>query len=167
MAYTTIPSSQIQVGEPVRKELWQTTKDDLDDLDSRTAALEAAGATESIMDEYIVNLGQYSQGGSTGVIASIRIKQDFNLTEARIHVIRNGTSGTIEMDVKKGNDLASLSSMMSTKPSVGFGAGDNADSTNQIFSTNLIQEGQFLAVEFTQLQAGIGPIHIQILGEPA
>jgi hypothetical protein len=167
MAYNPLTNAQIEVGEPVQKELINKIEGNESDFDSRLAALEAAGSIFEVFNCHVVNLGQYSSGGNTGIILIKPLPFNMNLIEARIYVIKAGTSGTIEMDVQVGSAPSSLSSVMSVRPSLSAGAGDEVFSTNQVFSSTAVSEGDFIGVEFNQIQTGIGAIVIQVLGEPA
>lgn len=53
MAYTTIPTADIVVGKPVKKDLWQKTKDNLDDHESRISALASSANKIVVFDKYI------------------------------------------------------------------------------------------------------------------
>lgn len=167
MAFDPIDNVNIEVGKPVKKELWQKTKDNFDDLDSRIAALEASGSIFEVFNTPILNIAQYADAGVTGIILWKFVPFDMDLIEGQIYVVKAGSSGTIEMDIQKGADIGSLTSMMSTQPSLAFGDGDNVASTNQVFADSSLSEGEIVAIEFTQIQTGVGAIHVNVLGEPA
>lgn len=166
MAYIPINNSQIQVGKAVRKELWQITKDNLDDLDERSTALESVTQKIQIYNETVFGLGQLGGTTSIGVIHTIRAPLDLNIIQAQFEVIRAGESGSTTMDVLIGPNIDSLVSIFSQKPIVSFSDGNNYQSINQIIATSEVDEGQMIAVKFDTIQIGMGPIAINILGEP-
>lgn len=55
MAFSTIPAALIQVGKATIKNLWQTTKDNLDDHETRVTSLEA-GANKILVFDQVVDI---------------------------------------------------------------------------------------------------------------
>lgn len=166
MAFNTIDPTQIEVGKAVRKELWDKTKDNQDDLDSRTSALEATGQKIVVFNDDFVGLSQYANGGALEQMFVYEAPLDISLITAEITVISEGVSGTTEADIRVGANRSSLSSVFSVRPSVAFGAGDEATSSNQIFAVTDVDEGQLIVFDFLTLQSQSGRVHVKILAEP-
>ena len=133
MAFDPVPNSDIEVGKPTKKSIFQKTKDNLDDHESRISTLAASNARVEVFTFEILNLQQISDAtGDVNRISLFRAPVDFNITNVQIYVLHGGpnidvapTAGTLEVDVKKGASLGSLSTIFNVRPSVTtFGDGD-------------------------------------------
>ncbi len=172
MAFTPIDANDIEVGKPVKKRLFQTTKDNFDDLNSRTGALETGAAKIEIFVSEIVNLGQYEQGGDLERVMLFRASRNINITNAQIYVLSSSTGslptgGTLEFDIKVGSDPSSLSTVFNTRPSTtGLTEGSTNASVDFITNGNIINQGQWISLDITSLQTGQSRIFIDFYGEP-
>jgi len=80
--------------------------------------------------------GPYYVGGSvqTGLLYE-RAKQSRKILGAKLYLTRNGTGGTLQVDVKVSqNGGSSWTSIFANKPSVSGSAGDYASSSNAVIS---------------------------------
>ena len=91
MAFSPIPQALIEIGKAIKKELWQTTKDNLDDLDSRVSDLEGGATATLPLDFYI-----WGEGGVDDDVARLRCPFNITITGARLRV---GTAGSTEVDI--------------------------------------------------------------------
>lgn len=130
MAFSAITTAQIAVGEPTAKDLFQKSKDNFDDHESRITTLElSAQSFRPITFEFV---GQSLIGDNQLVE---RINFGMTILSARIFLIDSGSSGTLTIDIEKStNGGGSWASIFSTLPSIASGAGDYSLSTNQVFS---------------------------------
>lgn len=175
MAYTTIPSVDIEVGKPVKKSLWDTTKDNLDDHEDRIADL-TAGANKVIVFTFeIAGLKQYVDGSGELIrISLFKSSLDFSIVNAQVYVLHGGpnadvapTSGTLEIDVKKGTSLGSMNTIFSVKPAVTtFGDGDTNATVSFVPDGEIVDQGDWLQLDITNLQTGQTRIFVDIYGEP-
>lgn len=165
MPFETIPSSLIQVGRPTKKEIFQKAKDNFDDHEDRIILVEDAINKIVIFDFLVVNGAQYAAGTSLAGIAVWRAPSTFDLYDAVVTSITAGASGTTEFDIQVGSDLDTMTSVFTTRPSVSFSAGDNISSSNAVFSTFTINEGDFLRLDITSLQSPQYSFHLQVFGE--
>lgn len=135
MSYTTIPTSMIQVGKAVKKELLDLIKSDLDDHETRLNALSVGSGPVILFNEDIYNVS--STLTTTGVLY-YKATANFNLTKAQIQIYtKDGiSSGLLEVDLKKATTLGgTYTSIFTTKPSVNYATA----------STYAIGEGTFNA----------------------
>mgnify|MGYP003650388659 CR=1 FL=1 len=101
MAFTTIPSTSLDVGDPVTKELLDLVKSNEDDLDSRVTAVEGSTGKVVIFNEVIINAATLSAGGTVTGLDLYRAESNFNLTEAKVYIFAKGSlTGNLEMDVQ-------------------------------------------------------------------
>lgn len=170
MAYVTIPSGWIDVSDPLKKELFDLVKDNLDDLDSRTTAVE--GSTSKIIVYNGIFCNASSAGSLTGIMFE-RIPADFTITDAKLYIFLKGSlTGNLEMDVRKSStaDFTSDSSIFSTKPKIDFSVASNyTESSNAVISGGGFTAGQYLRIDITSLPAGgvLSKWGVYIIGEPA
>lgn len=155
MAFISIPSSLIQVGRAIRKDLWDLVKDSLDDLNTRLNTVEASSPKIKVLEFYALNASRFST--ATGLYY-YRSVDTFTLTSATIQIFEKGSlTGTFEVDVQKSTtnlDGPSFSSVFTTKPSIVFASvSDYAISTNQVFDPTKVSivPGNYLRFDITQM----------------
>jgi hypothetical protein len=153
MAFSTISSALIQVGKAIKKELFQTIKDDLDDLDSRTAALEVTGSFIEIIDETIYSAT--TAATLTGVYF-YKVKQNTRITKVEVQIFDKGSisSGSVTIDLKKASTLGgTFTSIMTTLPTINFATASNYDSNSGVINAvlNDLVTNEFIRVDFTAL----------------
>lgn len=161
MAYTEIPSSQVQSGEPVKAELAQQIRTNDIDFNTRLSSLETSVLERDPL--FYDFVGRYSDFGSsqTGVLYD-RITNDMRLTAARLIISTAGTAGTTEVDVLYKRGAGAWTSIFSTKPSVVYTAGDMAVSSNAVISTTDLEAGDFLRIDITGVQTGGNGAKLQL-----
>lgn len=155
MAFVAISNLDIAAAEPVKQELWQTVKDDLDDHESRIGNLELAVANFVPIEFHFNGLYWKYVTPQTAVMYD-RLTFTINILAARLTIWKAGTSGTTEVDVLYKTGAGAFTSIFTTKPSVGFAAGDLAVSTNAVLTSTpiTITAGSFLRVDLTSAQSG-------------
>jgi hypothetical protein len=161
MSFTTVSTAEIAVGEPVKKDLLQKVKDDLDDLNSRTTVVESA-ISAFLPIEFGV-WGNYASGGSnqTNVLVE-RITFNMTLLGARLYIKTAGTSSTTDVDIQLKRGAGAYATIFSTRPSVAFGSGDNAVSTNAVFSTTSLLAGDLLRLDIITAQQASNTFLLQL-----
>ena len=169
MAFNSLNINGLDIGDPIKRSIMTTIKDDLDDLDSRTSNLETISQKVVVFNFPIINTIQSST--LTG-LTLFRSSLNFTLTEAKIVVYDiNGNSGTLEIDVKKliSPVLDTYSTVFTTKPSITFPTTSNyQESSNAVFDNSLknIIVGDYLRLDITSLPSGIlAKMHVVIVGE--
>lgn len=172
MAFVTIPSNAIDVGDPITKDLWDKVKNNLDDLDTRTQATEASQNTILIFDNLVLN----AQSSSTATgLAYYRVPFDINVTEALVQIFEKGSlTGELEIDFKRNStpDNTGMTSIFTTKPKITYAsAADYDDSTNQVIDQTqaTIPEGHYIRFDVTEFPTGgvIGKFQILLKAEVA
>lgn len=171
MSYTSISSSSIEVGDALKKELFDLIKGDLDDHETRLNSVEATVKKIDVFKFLLLNGSSFST--ATG-LAYYRAEDDFTLTKGAIQIFEKGSlAGFLEIDIKKSTtdlDGASFSSVYTTKPKITYSTASNYDeSTNQVFDVSAIdiQAGDYLRLDITIAPTGgvIPKIFITSYGE--
>ena len=112
MAFETINSSEIDVGKPLKKDLFRKIKTSLDDLDSRVSNLSLAGGTFQLFSDSVMMPKYYA--GSEYII-SFRAHANLSITEIKLQLMRGtSSSGSLILDVLKGSNVSSLLSVLTT-----------------------------------------------------
>ena len=152
MAFVAIPDSWIEIGEPTKKELFDRIQDNLDDLDSRATDLEAAITNETPIQFQV--MGPYASATIPISDAAhvIRIPFDITLTSARLHVVDDGSSGTLDVDVKVDTG-GGFGTIFSARPSIAQGGGANGTATGTLSTTDL-DAGDFLRLDVITAMTG-------------
>ena len=153
MAFVPLTSAEISAGEPTKQELFTKIKDNEIDLDSRTTTVE--GAINAFLPIDFTLNGDYSQWGTITGANYERLTFNLTVTGARLLIVDVGTSGSTEVDIlfDRGSGFGG-NSIFTTRPSVAFGAGSLALSSNAVLdgTKKLLQAGDLLRFDLTASQ---------------
>lgn len=168
MAFVTIPSSLIQIGSALKKELFDLIKGNLDDLDSRVNALSLGAAPVEVFNFDVLNAS--SASSLTGLIHHEALSA-FIVTEVKIQLFETGgiSSGVLSVDVKKGPtpDDLTMVSILTTQPSINFLTAVNYDSASGVLdpSQQTIAQGEILRLDITSLPSTpLGKFRVLVYG---
>lgn len=169
MAFVTIDPALLDVGDPLKKEIFDAIKSNEDDLDTRlTSQEQGAGKVEV----YNFVLGNATSASTLTGIAYYTAPSAFTLIDAKVGIFEKGTlTGTLEMDIKKNTsrDDVGMTTVFTTKPSIAFaGASDFDDSSNTVFDSGqtAVALGDVLRLDITALPSPvIGKFYVLLIGE--
>jgi len=175
MAFTTIDSSNLDVGDPLKKELLDLIKSNQDDLDSRITAVEGSSGKIVVFNEIVLNAASLSGGGAITGLDLYRAESGFNLTEAKVYIFTKGSlTGNLEIDVQLSDtaDFTVSNSVFTTKPKIVYSTASNYDeSANTVFNATYqsITTGQYLRLDVSELPSSgtIGRFGVYFIGEIA
>jgi hypothetical protein len=171
MAFTEILASEIEVGDALKKELFDKVKSNFDDHEARINDIEQAAKKITVFKFPVLNAA--SANTFTGLTYYVA-DEDFTLTHATITIFEKGSlAGAIEIDVKKSTtDLNSTSftSVFTTKPKITLASASNYDtSSNQVFDNNQIavSVGDILRFDVTEMPSSgvMGKFIVNVYGE--
>ena len=171
MAFEVINASEIDVGDALKKELFDKVKNSLDNLDTRTTSLEAGAAKVDVFRYIVTNAT--SANSMTGLDYYVAT-ESFTITNATIQIFEKGSlTGELEIDIKKSTtdlDTASFSTIFTIKPKLTWASIANyAISTNQTFDSGNISvvSGDILRFDVTEfpLSGTLGKFIINVYGE--
>lgn len=154
MAYTSIASSLYQVGKAIKKNLWTLVADNLDDHETRIAAVETIGTVVDIMDETVYSAT--TAATLTGVLF-YKSKQSIRITKLEIQIYEKGTisSGSLTVDLKKSSSLnpVGFSSIMTTPATINFATALNFDINAGVINSvlNDMAVNEYLRLDVTAL----------------
>ncbi len=132
---------------------------------SNTANIQNTGSDETRPKCITINAFIKINESSTLKRLIFRAPYAFNLLGATINNLIAGTDGDVSIDIKKGNDLNSLASVFTTKPSLNYTAGNYANSNNAVFGTVAIAAGDWLVLDIESFQKYQKELHIYVTGE--
>jgi hypothetical protein len=171
MSFVAIDANEIEVGDALKKELFDKIKDNSDDHETRIADLETGAKRIPVFKYLLINAAAAST--LTGLNYYIA-DEDFTLVNAYIGIFEKGAlTGAIEIDVKKSTtnmDSASFATVFTTKPKITLASASDYDkSTNQVFDNGQISisAGNILRLDVTQMPGGavLSKLMIVIYGE--
>lgn len=168
MAYTSINSSDIQVGKATKKELFQLIKDNLDDHESRLLALSGGSGKLSLVNTDI-RVGSNATGFLTGALY-YEIIQDCIATEVAIQLFEKGvaSSGSLTVDIKKNTSTnpSGFNTILTAPPTISMASSDFTRATGTINpSAQTLNIGDIIRVDVTALPVGLQKFRVVLVGE--
>lgn len=155
MAFSSISSAVIAVGQAIKAELWGKVKSNFDDHETRINNIESSSSKIPVIKFMVLNGSEFAAGTGLYYWES---NDNFIITSAYVQIFEKGTlAGTFEADIKKSTtnlDGPSFTSIFTTKPSIVFASvSDYAKSTNQVFDPTKISivSGNYLRFDITQM----------------
>lgn len=184
MAFTIINSSDIDVGKPLKKSLFDTIKNNFDDHESRIDTLEQGAGVITVADFEVVGYISHYSATELSNIATHRAPCDYILQELSITILDsvNGfvsegvhavssSAGFLEINLSKSTDGgATFNSILTTKPKIPegyFGAGTSSNSTGCIpvlFADTQVYQDDILSISVTSKKDVMGSFLISSYG---
>lgn len=154
MSYISIGSSEIESGKPVTSTTMGKVKDDLDDHESRLQIIESGVGTSYPPLTFSIK-GSYSINGAVTNILKTTTNFSIQITGIRLIIDQAGSSGTTEVDVKFSRSGGAYTSLLITKPSVGYASGNDAISTNGVVDPtySTLIAGDIIRLDSTSVQS--------------
>lgn len=173
MAFTPIDPTDIEVGKPTKKRIFETSRTNFNDHESRINSLEAGASKVEIFVSEIANLNQYVTDDTLERVMLFRASRNLRIINAQIYVLSSSsgalpTGGILEFDIRVGTDISALTTVFATKPSVtGLTEGSTNSSVNFVTDGELVNQGEWIALDITNLQIGQSRIFIDVFAESA
>lgn len=145
--FSSISSSLIVAGEPVKQELWTKTKDNFDDHESRISSLETTSLVFKPIDFYISG-HYYIYGAQTGVLFE-KLTYDIEIQSTNLILLSTGTAGNLEVDLLFKRGANPFVSVYATKPILANTA-LQFDINTGVLSTTTLLAGDVLRLDITQ-----------------
>lgn len=174
MAYTPIPSSLIQVGKAVVKQIFQLISDNSDDLNTRLSSVEALNNKKVFWNGTVRGASSFTSGTRASIL---RVESAIDVTDVKVAIYDDTTaitSGILEIDIIKatgagdGPDFSSSVSLFTTRPSIDFStASDYDESINAVISVAnaSLVEGDYIQLNVTSKPADLGRFFFYATGE--
>lgn len=157
MAFTSFTAAQITIGEANKKELWDKTKDNFDDHESRLLAVEA-GTSSPFPLQFLVLGG----GVVVDEAAFFKLPFDITITSVELTVMKAGSSGSMEVDILT-NQSGSFATVFNTgNLTLSSGSGDLATASAPSFAVTDIDEDKFFRLDIKAVQTGARDYQITI-----
>lgn len=167
MAYVTIDPDTIKVGDPIKKELLDLLKDNLDDHETRLQTLSGGSGKISLFNEdFIIGVG----GSLTGVLY-YEVIQDCIITEGAIQLFAKtpATTGSLTVDVKKNTTTnpSGFNSVFSSAPTINVATAADYDRATGTINpaAQALVVGDILKVDITSLPDGLPAFRLDLIGE--
>lgn len=151
MAYNAISSLLIQAGKALKQELMSLVKDNFDDHESRLTTVEGVVNVYRPIRFRVTNYEEFVPATEVDVE---RIPFAMTLQGVRLLVLDAGSAGTVEVNLEYKRGGGAWTNILTTNPSVAFGAGDYALSSNGVLSVTSLQAGDLLRLNIVTAQTG-------------
>jgi hypothetical protein len=119
--------------------------------------------TQAAILNYAVSGPYYQQALPKTGMSYQRLDFPVTLTSVYLFVVNAGSSGTLEVDVQYKRGGGAFTSIFGTKPSVAFGAGDYAVSSNAVLTTTALLTNDILRLDITGAQIGNTGFEVRFL----
>jgi len=159
MAFDPLDILEIESGDAVTQDLWNTTRLNFDDHETRITSLEGGSAVAYVPIFFEVN-GPYKGIAPLTQLGFWRVPFNITVLAGRVWILKAGSGGTTEIDFLFKRGVAAFTSIFSTKPALASGSGDLVVSSNGVLSTSALLAGDFVRMDLTAAQTG-DPIGFQ------
>lgn len=162
MPFEALTAEEIESGQPTRKEIFQKSKDNFDDLESRLSAAEVGVTTRPPIDFGVVGL--LTDVAVVDGLLHYRTPIDIGLLGVRALVIKAGSSGDLSVDVEYKRGVADWTSILNAPITVSHSDGDLALESGVLAVTEL-QSGDILRLKVNSVQVGMEDFYVYVENE--
>jgi len=177
MAFITIPSTLIEVGKAIKKELFDLIKDNFDDHESRINGIELGANKVEVFNFEVMGFVNNYTALELTQIGTHRAPSDFTLIEAKITLmngssgVTSSTSGVLSIDVQRSIDNGSTwNTILSGLPEIADGinaTGSESASVVFISGGEDISQDDLIRVNVATKKDTQGSFLITVYGELA
>lgn len=176
MAFTVIPTSWIEVGKSLKKELFDAIKNSLDDHETRIDNVEQGLSKIELFNfEVIGYISHYSNLELIG-IGTYRAVNNISITDAKITILNSGSSplttsssGVLSIDLEKSsNNGLTWTSILETYPNIPDGTyvtGSTSGAFSFITNGELISADELVRVSIKTRKDSQGSFLISVYSE--
>lgn len=166
MAFTSLNPKV--VGDAIKKDDWDNTKDNFDDHEGRITGVESSISKVIVFDSEV---SAPSSAQSLTGITHFRALQAFTVTAVQVEIFEKGaiSSGILSLDVKKNTtpDDTGMVSITTTEASIDFSTASDYDT--DLADLDITQQDilvdEVLRVDITSKPASLGRFRILVYGE--
>jgi len=170
MAYDPVPVADIEVGDPVKKELFDKLRANQESFNTDIEALKQTSRVDIFDVKYSGSVDQYLQAELDSLAPTFKAPVGASMVSFIVTLLEASTSGNLEVDLEKSIDNGINWSPLLNNPvtvtgtTVGSISGtvDWVDVPSQSFSEN-----DLLRIVITGIQVDQGAFHISVYGEVA
>ena len=177
MAFESIPDALINVGKAVKKRLFQLTKDNFDDHESRINGLESGAGKIQVFNFEVMGFINNYTVQELVQIGTFRAPSNLILTEVKLTLLNGSSSpstspeGVLSIDVQKSIDNGlNWNSILAQQPQIADSINaTGAESDDVIFITNGedVLQDELLRVNVTSKKDIQGSFLITVYGDVA
>lgn len=176
MAFLSIPSSWLTVGEAIKKQLFLRIKDSLDNHEGRINSLESGANKIDIFNFEVIGYVSYYSSTELVGLGTFKAPTDMILTEVGITLTNSpstptlsSSSGSLQIDLERSLDNgATWSTILISRPTIGDGqmnAGEVSGLVSFIDGGEVLNAGDLLRVNVTSKKDTQGAFLITTYGE--
>lgn len=153
MAFIPLTTNEIATGNPVANTTQTKIKDNFEDHEARLIAVESGGVVSYPPIVLRVNHYYDQFGAETGLLKTVT-NFAITITGVRLYIDQAGTAGTTTIDIKVKSGAGAFTSILTTLPSVAFGAGNDTVSVNGVLDATKVNlsAGDIIRLDTTSVQ---------------
>lgn len=170
MSYTAITNAEIEVGQPVKKELFQKIKDNMDSFNTDIENLKQTGIIDIMNVRFSGSIEQYSSSEVANRIPIFKAPVSASIVSVVATLITASSSGTLSFALDKSTDNGvNWTPLLSSDVQLtGTSVGSLSGSVNWVdVPSQSFDQGDLIKLRITGVQSSQGNFHIHIYGEVA
>jgi hypothetical protein len=168
MPFIPFLPAEIEVGKPVKKELWQKVLGNFDNHEQRILSLSLGASPVVVFNNDVLNA---SSALSLTGLAYFRAYSAFTVTTVKLEIFEKGivTSGVLSYDIKKGTSLDPLTfgSILTAEPLINFATASDYDEASGTLDSaeQSVEINEYLRLDITSLPAiPVGKFRVLVYG---
>jgi hypothetical protein len=168
MAYDPLLNSEIEAGDPVKKELFEKIKNNEDDLNTRLDAVEQTSTISMFNIKFGGDINNYTVDEIGSRIPVHRTALDGTIVSFVVTLLTDSTSGTLELEIDKSTDDGVNWVNLLSSPVEVTGSSTGSISGIVNWTSPAAQDflqGDLHRVRVIGLQVDQGEFHVHIYGE--
>lgn len=168
MPFIPISNTDIEIGKPTKKEIFQTLKDDLDYFDTELEALQQTAKFDIFDIRFSGNMNQYTLAEASTRVPVYKAPVSGTIISFVATLLSTSTSGTLELNIERSSDNGVNWDALLSAPVqlTGITVGSLSGSVNWIDVTSqAFAQNDLLRVTIDGVQVDQGNFHLSIYGE--
>lgn len=157
MAFIALSTAEIQSGKATKQELFQKTKDNFDDHESRISDLEASATST---DPFVFTV--QGMAPIQDELSIIRVPFGITVTGVKLFVWQAGNAGTVTVDVERKVGAGAWATILTSTIASAYTAGDYDLVNAAGISIPSIAAGSFLRLNIDSMQSGLSGFQVII-----
>lgn len=177
MAFNAIPSTWIEVGKAIKKQLFTRISDNLDDHETRINGLEAGANKVEIFNFEVMGYVSYYTLTELVQVGTFRAPSNTTITEVKLILMNNpsypasSSAGTLSIDLQRSTDNgATWNTILSSAPEIADGvsaSGSESALVTFITGGEDVETDDIIRVNITSKKDTQGSFLIVVYGEVA
>lgn len=168
MAYVELDDALIEIGEPTKKEIFQTIKDNQESFNTDIEALKQTSSFDIFNVRIAGSFDDYTATEKEEFYPTFKAPVGLTVTSFVVTLLDASTSGNIELMIEKSVDNGvNWTPLLTTNVTVtGTTVGSTSGAVNWIdLASQSINQNEMFRITYENLQVDQGAFHVSVYGE--